>query len=322
MPDRDLCGINKFVERDIDMLLAEELRVNAKFVERILTRFGLVGLVRVPAAHTNVSVVEDGSEADVVATFVTNSGGHHRLFIENKIDAMLMPEQLERYIRRGEGEVRRGIVSAFSVLFFTPSIYQSVELPHGVRQLSFEDAAAMLNESSDLRSQYRASLLLRAIPLRTPVERDAHVAASDPYIKEWWNAVYAMLEREYPGFFRHKTKYPRSVYFAPETAGQASYLRVDFKGHKGEVDLAFKNIPIASLRSVVASLPAHPGHIVANDRSSAIRISGLEPFVISDGMDIIGTKVRAAYTAARDLLMYWNTNRQAFDRMAASQASR
>ena len=27
----DICGINKFVERDVDMLLAEELRVNAAF---------------------------------------------------------------------------------------------------------------------------------------------------------------------------------------------------------------------------------------------------------------------------------------------------
>lgn len=313
MNNSHVCGIHKFVERDIDMLLAEELRVSPSFGKWVMSKFGVGDALIFPAIATNVSVVEDGSEADVVATFGTNEGSLHRLFVENKIDAMLMPEQLERYVRRGDGEIRRGLVAKCSVLFFTPSSYLSPVLPPGVQQVSFEQAVEFLLLQDDIRSHYRASLLTKALPLGSAVAQDAHVAETDPYIKEWWDSVYLMLEREFPGFFIHKTKYLRSVYFAPETPGQAGYLRVDFKGHKGEVDLAFKNVPAETLQAQVSLTEGMPGKIVANGKSSAIQISGLEPFVISDGFAAIDTKVLAAYRAAHDLLTFWKNNRIAFE---------
>ena len=313
MASANICGIRKFVERDIDMLLAEELRVNAAFGSWIMSKFGLAASLDFPATSTNVSVVEDGSEADVVATFVDREGHNHRLFIENKIDATLMPEQLERYVRRGNGDIRRELVRQFSVLFFTPSNYLNTNLPSGVVQITFEQAAAFLASQDNLRSHYRASLLSNALPLKTIIERDAQVVECDPYIMEWWDRVYDMLEREYPAFFFHRTKYPRSVYFAPTTAGQASYLRIDFKGHKGEIDLAFKNISAESLRKQAAGLTDMPGNIVANGKSSAIQISGLDPFVISDGFDIIETKVLAGYRAAYRLITFWQENRAKFE---------
>jgi hypothetical protein len=260
--------------------------------------------------------LKDGSEADVVATFNTKSGGLHRLFVENKIDAALMPQQLERYVRRAEAEVRLAKISSFSVLFFTPLSYLRTRLPDQVKQISFEEAAQTLGSQDNLRSHYHASLLMRALPIRTNAARDAKVIETDPYIREWWDRVYSMLEREFPGFFAHKTHYPRSVYFAPETPGQARYLRVDFKGHKGEVDLAFKNIPADPVREQVSKMNDVPGRLVSNGKSTAIQISGLDPFVISDGFEVIDTKVRAAYQAAHDLLLFWQINRASFDLLA------
>lgn len=81
---------------------------------------------------------------------------------------MLLPEQLERYIKRGNEEVRRQIVSGYSILFCTPSSYRVMALPGLVQQVSFEDVAEVLliQGDLDLRSRYRGSLLLRAIPPR------------------------------------------------------------------------------------------------------------------------------------------------------------
>lgn len=228
-----------------------------------------------------------------------------------------MPEQLERYLRRAEGELRRQLIASFSILFFTPSSYHSTRLfPDCVRRITFEDAASALESQQDLRSRYRASLLTRALPIRTPAARDAYVAATDPYIKKWWDSVYVMLERDFPGFFIHKTRYPRSTYFAPETPGQARYLRIDFKGHKGEVDLAFKNISELALREQVSKMDDLPGQIVSNGKSTAIQIAGLDPFVISDGAGIIETKVREAYQATYVLLTFWQKHQSAFDLLA------
>ena len=41
MSNADVCGIHKFVERDIDMLLAEELRVSPLFAKWVMTKFGM-----------------------------------------------------------------------------------------------------------------------------------------------------------------------------------------------------------------------------------------------------------------------------------------
>lgn len=313
MKSGELCGIRRLYERDIDMLVAEELRLNIGFCDWILGHLDVPNGIVAPAHHTDVSVVDDGSEADVVATFQTFDGLLHRVFVENKIDASLMPKQLERYVRRGEGEVRLGRIATFSVLFFTPSNYLRSVLPPRVVQISFESAALMLRSQGDPRADYRASLLEQALPIRSTKARDAHVAQTEPYIKGWWDSVYAMLEQEFPGFFIHKTRYPRSVFFAPETLGQARYLRLDFKGHKGEVDLAFKNVPLEKLQEVLSTLTAPPGILVGNGKSAAIRIEGLDPFVISDGEAVVRTKVRRAYQAGYDLLSYWQINQSTFD---------
>jgi hypothetical protein len=92
MSQDHMCGINKFVERDIDLLLAEEFRVSEPFGKRLMDKFGIAENLLYPAIATGVSVVEDGSEADVIAMFKKRDGLVHRLFIENKINAMLMPE--------------------------------------------------------------------------------------------------------------------------------------------------------------------------------------------------------------------------------------
>jgi hypothetical protein len=45
-------------------------------------------------------------------------------------------------------------------------------------------------------------------------------------------------------------------------------------------------------------------------------MAGLAPFVISDGFEIIQTKVFAAYHAAHTLLTFWQRNRVQFDALA------
>lgn len=313
---KDLCHIYNFQERDIDLLLAEELRVNQEFAAWFTDRVAPGLPVIAPAFRTRISVVEDGSEADVVACFRRTDNGLHRIFIEDKISAPLMPDQLERYQRRAAAEHARGHSNSFSVVLFAPAAYWAV-LPDGVRRVTFEEAAVALESNkNDNRAAYKAAFLRGALLLTSPAARDAHVADVEPFVVDWWEAVYAMLEREFPRFFAPPTtRYPRSVYFAPKTSGMANYLRVDFKGHLGEVDLAVKNVNYADLALALDGLQL-PGSLVGNGKSTAIRIGSLERFVIADGFDVIETKVRAAYAAAAKLLTFWKENRERFDGLA------
>ncbi|MBV1934154.1 MAG: hypothetical protein KUG59_05665, partial [Parvibaculaceae bacterium] len=309
------CHIHSFQERDIDLLIAEELRVNTAFAEWFVHQAAPYLSLKGTAVRTRVSVVEDGSESDVIACFRDGNGRIHRIFIEDKITAPMMPKQLERYLRRAEAELLRSEVTGFSVVLFAPAAY-SATLPDGVTSISFEDAADALRKfSNDPRSAYRAAFLDDAVPTTSVGERDIRIVETDPYIADWWDKVYLMLDREFPGFFLPpQIQYPRSVYFSPRTSAMPNYLRVDLKGHLGEVDLAFKNLPVKSLTTGLAGLEA-PGQLIENSKSSALRITDLAPFQITDGYKIIETHVRTAYAAAATLLTYWSKHQEVFDRL-------
>jgi len=310
MKNRSSCDVAVFQERDIDMFLAEELRVNAEFSRWFVSRGGGAFPCCYPAFRTDVSVVADGSEADVAALFRDDRGRRYRLYVENKLTARKMPDQLERYVRRAENELARGEIHGWTVKLFAPASYSDRTCPEGCHFISLEDAANFLRHSADdPRTRYRADLLAAASVVRGQRERDAHTAETAPYVKEWWDAVYEMLESEFPGYFVHRTRYPRSVYFAPRTHGLPSdLLRIDFKGHKGEVDLAFKNCDYGQLVDVLRQIGEIPGSVVQNDKSVSIRISGLPRFTIADGKGIIQSRVRESYLATRKLIEFFKDN--------------
>jgi hypothetical protein len=318
MRNQMTCDVNRFEERDIDLLLAEELRVNQSFSEWFAHRAAPELSLRTPAFRTRISVVQDGSESDVIACFRREDGGVHRVFVEDKITAKMMPEQLERYIRRAEQEKQRGEAASFSVVLFSPQSYRA-QLPEGVAQITFEEAASQLSSNDgDPRASYKAAFLTACLPLRSLAAKNAQVPITDPFVVEWWDAVYRMLDREFPNkFLPPSTRYPRSVYFAPRVAGMPNYLRFDFKGHLGEVDLSFKNISFQEL-SAACSILTVPGVLVENQKSSSVRINSLSSFRISDGHRIIDTHVRAAFASTLLLAQFWRENRLVFDELAGN----
>ena len=317
--NNEVCQIRSFQERDIDLLLAEELRVNPEFAAWFVRRVAPDQKINVPAARTRVSVCRESSESDVVACFDRDDGGLHRVFIEDKIGAQMMPEQLERYLKRAAAERGRQECDSYSVVLFAPDAYGS-SLPGDVVRMSFEEAANALDEVHDSpHSSYKAAFLREAVNYaRGARSRGNNPEEMEPHIVEWWDAVDLMLDNEFPGYFAPRpTRYMTEVYYAPKSMKfMPQYLRVDFKGHLGEVDLAFRNVDHDALRTAVHGIEV-PGRIVRNRKSTSIRIEGLQKFTISDGPAVVDTRVREAYAATQRLVEFWRQNMDRFDRVAS-----
>lgn len=318
MKKQNFCALHWFQERDIDMWLAEELRVNPVFSGWFLDRCAPELELKHPAVATRVSVHENGSETDVLASFQRRDGGLHRVWIENKISAGLMPRQLERYMERGSAEVDRGVAASFSVVVFAPTSHP-VTLPPGVARLNFEEAAeVLLLGAADARLIYRAEILARAAGYASPASQARAMAEHEPHVVAWWDDVYSMLEHEFPGYFMPpRTRYMRDMFFAPRTHDLAKYLRVDCKLRLGEVDLAFKNMPFSSLRGILDDIKTMPGMLVENGKSTAIRITGLPQVSFTTRPD--GPDVRRCFSAVQELIEFWRANRNTFDRAVAEQ---
>lgn len=307
------CEISWFVERDIDIWLSEELRVNPAFASWFVARSGLPKEMIFPASRTQPSVVDETGETDVEAIFRSPSNATFALLVENKITAGFQRDQLARYIRRGKIGAERGKWNVFAVAVFAPRQYATAGLPESVRTISFEEAAEFLRANdSDLRTLYRADFLERAARARIVALEDY-----DPFRVEWWTAVDDMVRREFGDFFViNRRDFPKTTYINPKCAGMPYYLRVDLKGYLGHVDLSFKNVALDALASAVADAEGREFKLIENGKSSALRIDGLQPFLVGDGLGIVETRVREAYGAAFKLLGFWKTNRDMFDRVA------
>jgi hypothetical protein len=102
------CEIEWFTERDIDLLIAEELKANGDFATRVLQKLGITNCL-VPAKHVRVSKLDDACrETDVEALFEKHDGSKVALLIENKIRAAFQPLQMADYLRRGEKGIAGG----------------------------------------------------------------------------------------------------------------------------------------------------------------------------------------------------------------------
>jgi hypothetical protein len=120
-------------ERHLDLLLAEELECRPSFAGWLLKR----GVLHGNAPHSdpvscvvtvsNVDPMVDpaaAGEDDLLAQIRWEDGTIGRLLIEDKLDAVLQPRQLERYALRAE--VHRGAVDVVGAIVVAPRSYLSV----------------------------------------------------------------------------------------------------------------------------------------------------------------------------------------------------
>lgn len=309
------CDISWFVERDIDIWLAEELRVNPSFARWFLDTLGEDKSITVPAYQTRTSICE-GRETDVEALFRMADGNTFAALIEDRIKAPFQPGQMEDYKERGERGKEEHRWAQFAVAVFAPAYrIPFLGLPNDVFTIEFEEAAQSLKLGSpDTRALYRACFLERAAQPTAIVVRDV-----SEFAKQWWFAVNQMVQEKFGDFFGPQEP-AKTSYINPKAMDMPSYLRLDLKGSQGEVALTFKGFPESLLRSLVS--PVKPAGIEIFKKGTwtdpVIRISNLPKFSVGDDLQITADRILSAYAAAHRLVLFWRENKDLFD-TAASQ---
>ncbi|MGY3695088.1 hypothetical protein ACVIGA_005168 [Bradyrhizobium sp. USDA 3240] len=281
MTREHLCEIRSFVERDIDVWLAEELRVNSAFAEWFCGKASTADIVF--PARTRISVMSENGETDVEAVFETKSGDKFALLVENKVRHSLSADQLGRYFRRGDRGVDRGLWKKYAVLVFAPSakLARYEAILGGTAAVSFENAAKFLiSLGDDARAAYRADFIARAA-----LEERVEVEGADAFRVEFWSSLYDMVDREFPGYFAlDRRRLPKTTFIAANCVDSPKYLRVDLKGHMGEVDLALKNGGVAgALVTFLEAQKPEGSRVAFNKGSIVLRISQLPKFEVADG---------------------------------------
>lgn len=157
---KNILPIEEIRERDIDLLLLEEIIVNESFRKFIVNKLNLSEIGSFIGAYH--SLTQERGESDLVINYTGQDKSGFLILIENKIDAGFTKRQAERYKERGQIYKREKDCSDFVTVLFAPQSY--ISLNHGFDySISYETVKDWLELQKDKRSLYKAMMLDCAI---------------------------------------------------------------------------------------------------------------------------------------------------------------
>ena len=226
-------------ERDIDLLLLEELRSDERFARWFYGQAWGDGHPKASLSRAWHSLCDSQlGESDLVAVYVTPNGRKLAILIEDKTDAPAQSRQAERYRERGEEGIRQGSWDDFRTCLVAPSAYLQSKAGSGYQApVSYEDLCRVIRElnTSSRRHEHKVAMLMAAIEQ----QRRGYSPRSHEQVTKFWREYWEYASREFPelGMKEPESKPGDSyfVYFAPPQFPKKMWLI--HKMRQGCVDL-------------------------------------------------------------------------------------
>ena len=264
-------NLNKILytsERDIDLLLLEEINVNAEFSNWLYqeSRGCSTTETKCVGAWHSVTHPQLG-ESDLVVKYDDDSV----ILIENKIDAPAQPEQAARYKMRGERGIEETLWSEFVTIIIAPERYleNNPEAKSYDSHISYEKIRNWFKDEKSKRAIYRAQILNEAIEQN----RRGYSPVADDRVTRFWLSYWEMarnqfpvLEMTQPGNKPANSDWP---YFRPKVLGDK--LEIVHKMAQGKVDLQIRDAA-EKLDQIREFVDDPTLEVVATGKSGSVRM--------------------------------------------------
>lgn len=251
------------LERDIDLLIIEEFITDETFAKIFLDSVGIGSSYVIDEAIHSKTDANLG-ESDIV--FILNfSGKRHALHIEDKIDAIAMPRQHDRYDLRAQKDIAEGQYDSYSVLIVAPEKYlaNNKEAQKYAHHVTYEQLREHFLHGADRRSKYKLALIERAIF----EQKNGYQYEANPGVVRFCTAMAAYQKKNYP-------KLPiGTTAWWPEYPTLLKDTKVVFKANKGFCDLQFSHTLAQDLYGRVKNLMSERMNIVQAGKSASVRIT-------------------------------------------------
>ena len=272
----DIQSLEAVAERDIDLLLIEELTVDSSFRSWF---YGLVwgtsgqDLIFLGSWHSLTH--PDYGESDVVVLAEEEEGRKLAILIENKIDAITQPNQAGRYRIRGDAGIATEWWHQYRTCIVAPQVYLDSNSEATLYDVlvSYESLKQWFVEKpADPRAKYKAQLIEEAIEQN----RRGYRAVPHGGVTQFWLDYWELSKAEFPELqMRRPTKIPANSdwpRFKPR--GINPDFVVIHKWSRGAVDLTIRGAgdKIERLTELNQSLLGDGLSILTTNKSAAIRI--------------------------------------------------
>jgi len=223
----------KVFERDIDFLIINKLINDNLLLDYFLSIINKNGYKLIDIEHSLYDI--QAGESDITA-IVEKDNHKIGILIEDKIDAIAMPEQRKRYNIRGNKGIENGLYNEFFVFMIAPESYLNSNLEAKLyeNQVSYEKLKVLL--SNDL---YASALIDKALDEK----KQGYVIIENTAVTEFWSRLYKLIREEYPAIKFNEVKGPRGNNAQwPEFKTYYNFIKVILKSDRNKLDLTFSRM--------------------------------------------------------------------------------
>lgn len=265
------CSFSTVRERDMDLLFLESIVSDPGFCSLVLEKTDYANKpFRVLDAQLSRTELDLG-ESDLTV-ILEIEGKRVALLIEDKIDAIAMPDQYGRYLKRGEKGLKKGDWEEFTVYIFCPDKYYrlNAEAKKYMHFLSYESCKDYFDGKSDILSRVRSQQLAQAITkAKKPPEANIDQNAN-AFFKQ-----YLKFQREHYPTLDMRTSKTSSGWW-PHYGTRLGDTYIYHKTQEGSVILIFPHATahMDTLQEIASWLREHglPG-VFATTASKSIALS-------------------------------------------------
>ena len=225
-------SIENVYERDIDLYIINKFLNDSKFKELFLKKINCQNYQVCKCLH---SLSDENGESDITI-ILENDNRKIGLLIEDKINAIAMPKQYERYILRAEKQKYKGLFDNYYIFIIAPKSYidSNTEAKKYDNKISYEEILDYI--SGDV---YGESLIKKAIEGK---KKGYEVVENKP-VTLFWEKYYDMVENRFSDLKLNRIKGPRgSNANWPIFSTQIKKVKIFHKSDRGYVDLTFRYV--------------------------------------------------------------------------------
>lgn len=257
--------IEKVFERDVDLYIINKFLSDKSFKDLFLNKINKLGFDVKECIH---SYFDNDGESDITV-ILEKDNNRIALLIEDKIDAIAMPEQRNRYDLRGNKGVDDNKYNQYFVFIIAPKDYleNNEEAKKYEYKISYEEILQYIGEE-DIYGNILLQVALEE-------KKKGYSVIEDKKVTLFWQKYYDFIEKYYPQLNIKRYYGPRGAnawwpgFFTP-----IKNIRIDHKSNQGYVDLKFDGVGeyFSEISEILKDKLDKDMSIVKTGKSMSIRI--------------------------------------------------
>lgn len=247
--DKKILPVEAIQERDVDLILLEELTTDITFCEWLIKELDFPKLNENKGVWRSVTDYGLG-ETDILFSY-TSENKEIYILIENKLDASFQDKQYQRYLKRAEKYIENKKCDLAYVILIAPKLYCQNQNEFE-NYITYEQITKRLEFTGSKRNLFKSELL----KIATEKSRRGYKPVNSIPVQKFWHSYWKFKEENYPNL---RMKKPNIV---PANSDWPMLYDDELKGivfyHKlsqGNVDATFKGLPFEKEIKIKDNLP-------------------------------------------------------------------